>query len=398
MKSKNIQYQEKIDHLRFFAAFLILVFHGIFTHFLWKPIGAEHFKGSPLLDVLWEGHTAVGLFMTLSGFLFAVICKGKEVNALGFYRNRFLRIYPLFFTFVFLACYLDQTRNGFISLLTSLSFLQNMESAVFYKWFTEVFWTIAVEFQFYLLFPFILVFFRKYGYKYLFGLIALSILILFAVYIAQGTVKTLSYLTIFGRINEFIIGMIFGFMFDSLRRKLAHPACLPLAMVSVMLAASHFHAFGGLVASVNSYVWIYWPTLEGLVWGFLIVAYNASNLRIPQPFSRWLALAGTLSFSMYMSHYFFLRTSMWYVLCLSSADQHSGWLGVVLEQLRIHPLTGGLVFGLCVVFPLTLLASILTYSLIEKPFLELRSTYTRRPDPDREEPAKPLQERVPVSV
>jgi peptidoglycan/LPS O-acetylase OafA/YrhL len=398
MKSKNIEYQEKIDHLRFFAAFLILMFHGVVTHFLWKPLGTDQIKATPLLDVLWEGHTAVGLFMTLSGFLFAVICKGKEVNALRFYRNRFLRIYPLFLTFLLLACYLDQTRNGLINLLTSLFFLHNTENSVYYKWFTEVFWTIAVEFQFYLLFPFMLVFFRKYGYKYLLGLIALSNLILLTIYIAQGSVKVLSYLTIFGRINEFVIGMIFGFLFDSLRRKLAHPAFILLAIVPVMLAASYFHTFGGLNASVNSYLWIYWPTLEGLVWGFLIVAYNASNFRLPQPLSRWLAMAGTLSFSMYMSHYFFLRTSRWFVLNIFANDQHSAWLSPLLEQLRIHPITAGLLFGICIVFPLTLLASILTYLLIEKPFLELRSSYTRLPATEAGGPAVREQERVPVRV
>lgn len=398
MKSKNIQYQEKVDHLRFFAAFLILMFHSLVTHFLWKPLGTDELRGSWFCDVLFEGHTAVGLFMTLSGFLFASICKGKEVNALGFYRNRFLRIYPLFLTFLLLACYLDQTRNGFVSLLTSLFFLQNTESSVYYKWFTEVFWTIAVEFQFYLLFPFILVFFRKYGYKYLFGMIALSNLILATVYVAQGSVKLLSYVTIFGRINEFVIGMICGFLFDSVRKKLGHPVFLPLAFVPVMLAASLFHRFGGLVHSVNSYVWIYWPTLEGLVWGLFIVAYNASNLRFPQPLSRWLALGGTLSFSMYMSHYFFLRASRWFIVPIFMVEQQPLWLRPLIEQLRIHPMTAGLAFGFFVVFPLTLATSILTYSLIERPFLELRSAYTRKPVPEDDEVASTERVRVPVGV
>jgi peptidoglycan/LPS O-acetylase OafA/YrhL len=398
MKSKNIQYQEKIDHLRFFAAFLVLMFHAVVTHFLWKPLGTDQPQASPAYDLLLEGHTAVGLFMTLSGFLFAIICKGKEVNALGFYRNRFLRIYPLFVLFLLLACYLDQTRNSLISLMTSLFFLQNTEGSVYYKWFTEVFWTIAVEFQFYLLFPFILVFFRKYGYKYLLGLIALSNLGLFTVYVTQGSVKTLAYLTIFGRINEFVIGMILGFLFDRLRNKLAHPSYLLLSIATVMLAASHFHGFGGLNRSVNSYVWIYWPTLEALAWGFVIVAYNASNFRLPQPFSRWLALAGTLSFSMYMSHYFFLRTSKWFYLCTITIDQQPLWARPLLEQLKIHPFTASLVFGFCIVFPLTIFASLLTYSLIEKPFLELRSSYTRRAQTAEDELSEAEQIRVPIRV
>jgi len=396
MKSKNIEYQEKIDHLRFLAASLVVMFHSVVTHFLWKPLGTGQVIVNPLYDVLLEGHTAVGLFMTLSGFLFAVICKGKEISTLGFYRNRFLRIYPLFTVFILLACYLDPEKNGLTNLLTSLFFLQNAQCAVNHKWFTEVLWTIAVEFQFYLLFPFLLIFFRKYGYKYLLGLVSLAFLFRFAMYIAQGTVKTLAYLTIFGRIDQFLIGMMLGFAFDRLRSRLSNPLILVLSILPVMLAASHFHKFGGLDESRNSYVWIYWPTLEALAWGVLIVAYNASKFKIPQPVSTWLAFAGSLSFSMYMSHYFLLRTSRWFIWSIFFPDEQYRWLLPLVGQLRIHPFTASLVFGSCVVFPLTLFISVLTYLLIEKPFLELRSTYTS-PTPKPTEVLGTLV-KVPVSV
>lgn len=398
MKSKNIDYLEKVDHLRFFAALLILVFHSVVTHFLWKPLGTDELKASPIFNVFLEGHTAVGLFMTLSGFLFAVICKGKEIDILGFYRNRFLRIYPLFTLLIVLACYMDQHRNGLTNLLTSLCFLQNTENSVYCKWFTEVFWTIAVEFQFYLLFPFILSFFRKYNYKYLFGLITLALLARLAVFTATGSVKLLSYVTIFGRIDEFIIGMMFGLCFDQIKKTLAHPLCLVLSFIPLWLAASHFHRFGGLNLSANSNVWIYWPTIEGAAWGLVIAAYVASRFRLPQPLSSWCAFAGTLSFSMYMTHYFFLRTSSWFYLTILTPEQQAPWLLPVLQNLRIHPFTAGLVFGFGIVLPLTFLTSILTYFLIEKPFLELRSTYTRKPKAAEVEAIEPQSPRVPVRV
>lgn len=398
MKSKNIDYMEKIDHLRCFAALLILVFHSVITHFLWKPLGTDQLKAGPIFNVFLEGHMAVALFMTLSGFLFAVICKGKEVDILGFYRNRFLRVYPLFTLFLLLACYVDQHRNGLVNLLTSLCFLQNTENAVYCKWFTEVFWTIAVECQFYILFPFILTFFRKYGYKYLFGLIALAVVARLAVYMATGSVKPISYVTIFGRIDDFIIGMMFGLCFDQIKRTLAHPIFFLLSFIPLWLAASHFHTFGGLNVSANSYVWIYWPTIEGTVWGFVIAAYVASRFRLPQLLSSWCAFVGTLSFSIYMTHYFFLRTSSWFYLMILTPEQQAPWLLPALQSMRIHPFTAGLVFGFGIVLPLTLCTSILTYFLVEKPFLELRSTYTRKSKPAEDETIEAQSARVPVRV
>jgi peptidoglycan/LPS O-acetylase OafA/YrhL len=56
----------------------------------------------PLAAVVIEGHTAVGLFMGLSGFIFTFGAGDRAVRYAPFLRNRILRIYPLFL-FVFLV-------------------------------------------------------------------------------------------------------------------------------------------------------------------------------------------------------------------------------------------------------------------------------------------------------
>ena len=72
MKSRNIQYLVQVDHVRAFAALWIILYHGeqvlgaaigygrMFTPDLW------HHTANPLAAVLFEGHSAVALFMVLA--------------------------------------------------------------------------------------------------------------------------------------------------------------------------------------------------------------------------------------------------------------------------------------------------------------------------------------------
>ena len=98
MKSPNIKYLPAVDHLRGFAAALIVFYHGLHlisyemkfnAPFSFSPWPETN---NPFLAVLIEGHTAVALFMVLSGFIFAYGALGREIAYLPFIRNRFLRI------------------------------------------------------------------------------------------------------------------------------------------------------------------------------------------------------------------------------------------------------------------------------------------------------------------
>lgn len=93
MKSLNINYMERIDHLRFFAAVMLMV---------------HHFRG----NINWDGSfswnafarlwmenasSGVSLFLVLTGFLFCLISNSgkKEMRYGGYLYNRILRIFPL---------------------------------------------------------------------------------------------------------------------------------------------------------------------------------------------------------------------------------------------------------------------------------------------------------------
>lgn len=67
-----------------------------------------------------------------------------------------------------------------------------------------------IEIQFYWVFPFLLLFTKRYGSLYLLGLLLLFLLLRGMVWVDKGTVKGLSYWTIFGRADQFIVGIIAG--------------------------------------------------------------------------------------------------------------------------------------------------------------------------------------------
>ena len=159
MKSTNFGYIPALDHLRGFAAVLVLFFHS--SHFIshkliyGTPYDPANWAraGNPFSALAIEGHTAVSLFFLLSGFVFTVGSLQKKLNYLGFYRNRLLRTYPLFLFFLILGIAFNTENFTIIALLQSVFFMANSDTAINGGVFTFVFWSIAVEWHFYLLFP-----------------------------------------------------------------------------------------------------------------------------------------------------------------------------------------------------------------------------------------------------
>ena len=133
----------------------------------------DQFYGRQNGHYLPWGEWGVQLFFVLSGFLITGIllrCRGDE-DAGGkisrmrqFYVRRFLRIFPLFYAVLFAAALLN-IRPVRETLLWHVSYLSNLQMALAGGWSGPVshFWSLAVEEQFYLLWPCLILFLpRKY--------------------------------------------------------------------------------------------------------------------------------------------------------------------------------------------------------------------------------------------
>ena len=360
MVSKNIAYIEKLDHLRLLAAVTVLLFHSKLL------IGSQAAFDDPFyIPLIEQGHTGVPLFMIISGMILGLIAADREIIISRFYLNRVLRIYPLFLFVITLGYFSTSdprpTSTG-VDYLLSLLPIANLYRLNFGA-FGGHLWSIAVELQFYLIFPFLLLFCRKYGRWYPLALICFFIVLRMLVFTLNGTVHHMAYFSLFGNLELFLTGMLLANIYRARpvesRGWLRHPAAMAVAFVLinvliyvVFLRPSFFNV--GPEPFSSSRNWIYWPTVQAAFWGGFVLLYLRSSLELP--WSDHLARLGSYSYSIYV----------WHILVIMLM-QKTGWVNY------LSPYTG----GLFVVLPLTLLLAAASYHLIEMPFLQMRVRYLK---------------------
>ncbi len=369
MRSPNIAYLPGVDHCRAFAATLIVYYHCTMFLGVHEPSadvdvlmpGKWIQAGNPLSAVIVEGHTAVAFFMVLSGFIFAYGAAGREVRSWPFLRNRLLRIYPLFLTIIFLAISAFPKRFSPLGFLTTVAGLANYPGALAVGPFAVMIWAIGVEMQFYLLFPFLNGHLNRGGPRALLLLLPTALLLRVIGVIGEGNLHMLTYQTILGRIDQFLLGMLAAHLW--LARRVTDRAWRRLLLPSAGLVVAALFAFNRLGGYPAKATWkVLWPTLEGGVWALFLLSYLAVSPSIGRRVSAALAKVGELSFSMYLLHH----SLTWFVV-------RRGW---VIDPGWGRP-TAAVLTTTLVALPIVLAVSALTYNAIEKPFLALRGRYVR---------------------
>jgi peptidoglycan/LPS O-acetylase OafA/YrhL len=353
--SKNLKYDSRLDHLRFLAAAMVIFYHCFTDNF-----GLGHSTYNPLLGLVEQGHMGVGLFMVLSGYLLTKIASGKEINYFDFIKNRVIRIYPLYILCVLIMLCGWSLNYSFAQALSLFFPFVNALQDVKLPMFAHL-WTIAVEFQFYLIFPFLVLFLDKIGPRYIVGLLVLTIFFKYLMWTKMGSVTNVAYMTLLGRIDQFIIGMVAAFLTKQyLADSRITTAWLVAAVASAAVVMSIFCGQKGLIGIDQSWVMAFWPSIEAVMWATLIVSYSHARIRIPEAINVSLARLGQLSFSMYCMHYVVIPFTNSHFVRIGQAP---GGLADVLAQ------TAFLTVPAIVIF------SMLTYGIIEKPFFNLKKKY-----------------------
>ncbi|WP_040975769.1 acyltransferase family protein [Necropsobacter massiliensis] len=359
MKSLNTNYFSRIDHLRFFAAMLV-----IFHHFRGKLTldSATNFGDYFVRTWLINGSTGVSLFLFLTGFLFCIISGygDKKIQYRGFIYNRILRIFPLMVLMVFIVISVNRAHSTPMDIFRILT-LQLNTGHSYTGWGHEAYpsgpiWTIAVEFQFYLLFPFLALFLAKYGLKYLFAVIILSVALRFNIAnLVDRPMYWNFYHTILGRLDQFVLGMIFAVLwkrnyFYLFKFKLVSSFIIIMS-ISVLMYLFSFEK--------TDSIYVYFSfTIEAVCWGLVTVAYFTVKLPNIKFIDIGLAKLGEISFSLYVLH-----------LPLGNMIQ---------KILNFPPATNvidSLSLTLVKIIPI-ILVSFFTFYVIEKPFMSLRVKYT----------------------
>lgn len=176
MVSNKLKHIIQIDGLRCFAVLGI-----IFAHYLVSHIDSDTIRKIPF-------GSGVNLFFVISGYLITTILLNKkheiENNSTSFKREiknffakRVLRIFPLYYIvilFLFIFKY-NEVESYFIYLATYTTNIYMTFNNSYIGNQTHL-WSLAVEEQFYLIWPFIILFInRKYILPFLFTLITLSV-------------------------------------------------------------------------------------------------------------------------------------------------------------------------------------------------------------------------------
>jgi peptidoglycan/LPS O-acetylase OafA/YrhL len=140
--------------------------------------------------MLVEGHTGVGAFMVLSGFIFMQGTIGVHVDWRRFLRNRILRIYPLYLVVVLFGVSAYRREVSFdiaASLLPLPIFGIDRIGA-----FGAMTWAVAVECQFYLLFQVLHGLLQSHGCGFLIRLIVLAVPLRIAIGLLGADVQAVS--------------------------------------------------------------------------------------------------------------------------------------------------------------------------------------------------------------
>ncbi|OQP47931.1 hypothetical protein A4H97_30470 [Niastella yeongjuensis] len=325
---------------------------------------------TPFLGNSYLGLIGVYIFFVISGFLITTLLlkervKYGSISLKGFYIRRCLRILPVAYGFLLVLLCLNALFKLEIpgsSFLNCLLFIKNLPILPNRDWYTGHYWSLGVEEQFYLLFPFLLVSLSLRNYKRL--IVCLIILIPLLSIINSRKLDT-GYLQVPGFIHWAITWVVNLFGGGTV-------LILTGSLFSILLLTENRFithicnkapAFSSLLLFTIGSMLLY-PTLPTQirifsvpVFGFIIAFVIVLNLKERAMFGRllefeWMKKLGILSYSLYIWQQLFTYKQPW----------HNAGTNVWLLLLNLTAL---------------LIVSFLSYSLYEKKFLNFKKRFKR---------------------
>lgn len=377
--------QEYIDGLRAFAMLWVLLFHCWMFGYYWNfslPIGHHAIDFGLPLHV---GYAGVNLFLVLSGFcLYWPIAKSrgaKEPGLLSYAKRRCRRILPPYYATLaifgglafFFNISLEHHDSVFVGkwLIWHLLMLQNMRGQYMMS-IDAPLWSLALEFQLYILFPLLVVGYRRFNCRavLLAVLIATTFFRVFAYKYGYSEIELLT-VSVFARAFEFALGMFLakavaereiegGFRLTRLDYAAG-------ALLFAVAFATNWHSHWAQKTG---------RPLEDVMWGlaaggFILLGSQRSSLAHRWLSAKWFSGLGIFSYSVYLIH-------QPLVIGLNKLAENLNLTGVKLGLLDF-----------VVVAPIAIGLGYLFHLVFEKPFMQPARLRTK------EEPAvngEPLPE------
>lgn len=324
-------------------------------------IASHLFMGSPYTSY-FNGEIGVRIFFVLSGFLITTLLLKEKIRTGSislklFYIRRFLRILPVAFLYLFTLVILNAYLHLKIpvrSFISALCFFQNLPVKNIYNWYTSHFWTLSVEEQFYISFPFLLVFSLSKYFKVLLLLVVFIPIIMWlgyhniGIFYSNRIVHLFTYgiINLFGSTLNILIGSLFSMlMFKGFFKIKKHQLTRYLSLILLIIAILiNIHAFVFFVPYLDI---VLFPVLIGYV---IILNLSTNNILTVILNSRPLAYLGLLSYSLYI----------WQQLFTYSLHRIIPSNSIALQLISL------------------LIVANASYYLYEKPFLKLKSRFIKK--------------------
>lgn len=377
------RYLPELESLRGVAMLMVLSFHldGLVRYMMLPRAGTLVSRFEALIR---SGENGVSLFFVLSAFLLAVPflaegAGGKRVEVRGFFQRRLLRILPLYYCGVTIG--IVATTTSWADLAPKLQYflVPNGIRMVTPPMppFSDVWWSLHTEAQFYLLLPLLPLALKTRRGRVVGGVVLAVWASVYAMYELRvfrpvGIPADLAVAhSIFGRAPLFLWGILASAFYrvrgQALRDRLAALPWMRNGGADALFA-------GVILALLSIFQWriLVFPNLtrvppyhsyhavEGGLWALVILMVLIAPLRVKPLFhNRLLEHLGVLSYSMYMVHMPVFHFGLMYLRRHGYRDM-MGW----------NPKTAAVASVLVVA---AYAISRLTYRYIETPFLQRKA-------------------------
>jgi peptidoglycan/LPS O-acetylase OafA/YrhL len=368
VKAKEEVYFGQLDGVRFIAVSLVLVDHWL----------AER-------NIIPFGPLGVTMFFVLSGFLITRILiqsKFKDettgrshwFSVKQFIIRRSLRIFPIYYLTIF-ACFALNEPPVREKIVWCLLYATNFYIAFKETWLGSIdhLWSLAVEEQYYLIFPYLILFLpKRYFLNTFWAMILISIGLRFILYL-NGNPWMAQYVLMPTNLDSFGLGGLLAYLFtfhkENIFQKLNKNFYLIFSLVLYILVI--VWSKYGFVPKYN-FANLVLERLMASVFCFFLIQRAVSGFGgIMRAFltNSVVVYLGKISYGLYLYHNFIYNY------------YHTQPTHITLRVLRkiyqfIPQLSGNVMFELLYFFGIAVVVASISWFLIEKPVNNLKKYFT----------------------
>ncbi len=365
-----------LDTLRAFAVIFVIIQHWGPPFNYKSPLG--HFVVWILLP---NGSDSVYVFFVLSGFLITSILlnariENKEANRLLIVKNfiirRAFRIFPIYYLTVFILYYFyDNVKDNIWYLLTYTLNIISYNKNSFISDFAHS-WTLSIEEQFYLVWPWLILFINRKYLKYLFaGAIFIGIV---SSYITLGITHHIDPFPVYNCLDSFGFGGLYAYVLLNAADSKKFEKVIKL-IVPVFISTHLYWNIAGYVNQPQYGMWML-KTVDSItaVWLIILITNNKSLfLKKYLLENKVLNFIGKISYGIYICHPFIVRVDGPFKAFIDDRIVYNPfWHDFLTNDYFFYALDLALLIFVCW----------LSYTFIEMPILSLKRffKYNQRPD------------------